>query len=140
MYRYPNYSCLCHRLISTLVLVVLLYYYLDTTRLPYLPVGSSPCMLATYLTLGLASFTPAVCEISSPHRSSPFELFPMLNMRDTCRHRSEKFRMCWTWGNPIPTTVTYALVTPTSPLAPVFNTAISSNYICIGLFKHLVHA
>jgi hypothetical protein len=44
----------------------------------HLPLGSLPCMLATYLKLGSGSATPGLSEISKPHSSTPPALLPML--------------------------------------------------------------
>jgi hypothetical protein len=44
----------------------------------HLPLGSLPCMLATYLKLGSGSATPGLSDISKPHNSTPPALVPML--------------------------------------------------------------
>ncbi len=60
----------------------------------YLPDGSSPCMFATYFTLGFACSKPGVAAISSVQRSLPSALFPMLKTLEMALQRFAKSCMC----------------------------------------------
>lgn len=60
-----------------------------------LPVGSSPCILATYFTLGFASASPGLHEISRAQRSKPLALLPMLRILLILLHLLEKSCMCF---------------------------------------------